>query len=60
MLEKGRKNICVADKSGGLEMIRLNIGILQMMEFIHTSYISTAGIEKVLMFRRESMIFLSL
>lgn len=60
MLEKGKKDVCVADISGVLEMIVLNIDILQIMEFIYTSYISTAGIEKVLLFRKESMIFLSL
>lgn len=57
MLEKGKKDVWVADKFGGLEM---NIDSLQITEFIHISNISTAGIEMVLMFRKESMIFLSL
>lgn len=59
-LKKRKKDICVADKSGGFETTLQTIDILQIMGFIHTSYISTAGIEKLLMFRKKSVISPSL
>ena len=45
VLEKGKNDLCVADKPGALELITLTIDILQIIKFIHTIYISTAGMK---------------
>lgn len=59
-LKRRKKDVRVADKSGGLETTMPIIDILQIMGSIRTSYIFTAGIEKVLMFRKKSVISPSL